>query len=144
MNVARMKAPLASELMASFVARVDEINGLADCSPGFIWRVKSTSGGAALLVPYDDERILVNFSVWESVEALRDYAYRSAHAELYRRRHEWFEQFEGAYSVLWWIPAGHIPTIEEAKERLAHLQTHGPSAHAFGFKTIHQPDEAQV
>ena len=112
MNVARMKAPLASELMASFVARVDEINGLADCSPGFIWRVKSTSGGAALLVPYDDERILV--------------------------------KFEGVYSVLWWIPAGHIPTIEEAKERLAHLQTHGPSAHAFGFKTIHQPDEAQV
>jgi hypothetical protein len=144
MNVARMKAPLASELMASFVARVDEINGLADGSPGFVWRLKSTSGGAALLVPYDDERILVNFSVWESVKALKDYAYRSAHAELYRRRHEWFEQFDGAYSVLWWIPAGHRPTIDEAKERLAHLQTHGPSAYAFGLKSVCQPDGIQV
>ena len=144
MNVARMKAPLHSELMASFVARVDEINALADRSPGFVWRLKSAAGGAALLVPYDDEEILVNFSVWESVEALKDYAYRSAHVELYRRRHEWFEQFERAYAVLWWIPAGHVPTIEEAKERLAHLQRHGPSSYAFGFKSIHQPDGVQV
>jgi hypothetical protein len=144
MNVARMKAPLQSDLMASFVARVDEINTIADRSPGFVWRLKSAAGGAALLAPYDDERILVNFSVWESLEALKDYAYRSAHAELYRRRHEWFEQFEGAYSVLWWVSAGHLPTIEDAKERLAYLQAHGPSTYAFGFKSVHRPDGVQV
>jgi len=144
MNIARMKAPLDSDLMASFVARVDEINALADRSPGFVWRLKSADGGAALLVPYDDEGILVNFSVWESIEALKDYAYRSAHAELYRRRHEWFEQFDGAYSVLWWIPAGHVPTIDEATKRLEHLRTHGPSAYAFGFKSVHPPDAVQV
>jgi|ERR1043166_3477273 len=144
MNVARMKAPLDSALMASFVARVDELNALADGSPGFVWRLKSEDGGAALSLPFDDPMLLVNFSVWESVETLKDYAYKSAHVEMYRRRHEWFEHFDGAYSVLWWIPAGHIPTIEEAKARLAYLQTHGPSPYAFGFKSIYQPDGVSV
>ena len=140
MNIARMKGPLDSAVMASFVARVDEINALADAAPGFVWRLKSYDGGAALALPYDDPMLLVNFSVWESIESLKEYAYKSAHVELFRRRHEWFEQFEGAYSVLWWIPEGKIPTIEEAKQRLAHLQAHGPSAYAFGFKSVHQPD----
>ena len=144
MNIARMKGPLDSAVMASFVARVDEINALADVSPGFVWRLKSYDGGAALALPYDDPMLLVNFSVWESIETLKDYAYRSAHAEVFRRRAEWFEHFDGAYSVLWWIPAGSIPTIDEAKRRLAHLQTHGPSSYAFGFKSVHQPDGVAV
>jgi len=144
MNIARMKGPLDSPVMASFVAQVDELNALADRSPGFVWRLKSYEGGAALALPYDDPMLLVNFSVWESVETLKDYAYRSAHVEAFRRRHEWFEHFDGAYSVLWWIPAGHIPTIEEAKERLDYLQKNGPSPHAFGFKSVHQPDGVQV
>src|SRR6185295_8836922 len=143
-NVARMKAPLDSALMASFVARVDDLNDLADRSPGFVWRLKSDAGGAALSLPYDDDRLIVNFSVWESVETLKDYAYRSVHADAFRRRHEWFEHFDGAYSVLWWVPAGYIPTIEEAKERLAHLQKHGPSPYAFGFKSVHQPDGVEA
>ena len=79
MNVARMKAPLDSALMASFVEHVDEINSLADRGPGFVWRLKSYDGGAALTLPYDDPMLLVNFSVWESIETLKDYApsYRS-------------------------------------------------------------------
>ena len=142
MNVARMRGPLDSPVMASFVARVDELNDLADRSPGFVWRLKSSEGGAALALPYDDPMVIVNFSVWESVETLKDYAYKTVHVEAYRRRRDWFEQFDGAYSVLWWIPAGYIPTIEEAKQRLTHLQTHGPSAHAFGFKSVQAPDVA--
>ncbi len=140
MNVARMKGTLDSPVMATFVAQVDALNALADRSPGFVWRFTSYDGGAALALPYDDPMLLVNFSVWESVEALKDYAYKSVHVEAFRRRHEWFEHFDGAYSALWWIPAGHIPTIEEAKERLAHLQQHGPSAYAFGFKSVHPPE----
>ncbi len=132
-NIARMRAPLESETMAGFVARLDEINALADRSPGFVWRLQE-DGNATSLRPFDDDSILVNMSVWESVEALRDYVYGSAHVEVLRKRQDWFTRFESAYAVLWWIPAGHIPTVEEAKERLAHLDRHGPTPWAFTFK----------
>lgn len=133
-NIARMKAPLESPLMAGFVARLDEINALADRSPGFVWRFQSDAGNATYLRPYDDDRILFNLSVWEGVEALRDYVYRSAHVEVLRARREWFDAFEDAHLALWWVPAGHRPSVEEAKDRLAHLAEHGPTAFAFTFK----------
>ena len=75
----------------------------------------------------------------ESIEALKHYVYRTAHAELLRDRRSWFEQFSGAMLAMWWVPAGHIPSVEEAKERLAHLEQHGPSAYAFTFRTLHEP-----
>ena len=140
-NIARMKAPLESEVMAGFVARLEEINALADGSPGFAWRLQTTEGNATYLRPYEDERILFNLSVWESVEALKQYVYRTAHAELLRDRRSWFEHFDGVYAALWWVPAGHIPGIDEAKSRLAHLEQHGPSQFAFTFKSVHPPDE---
>ena len=118
-NIAQMKAPLDSALMSTFVARLDEINALADGSPGFVWRLQTEAGNATYFRPYDDDRILVNLSVWESVEALRTYVYQTVHAELLRQRRQWFEQFEGVYVALWWIPAGHIPGVDEAKTRLA-------------------------
>jgi len=136
-NIARMKEPLESPAMASFVARLDEINALADSSPGFVWRLQTPEGNATYLRPYEDERILFNLSVWESVDALKDYVYRTAHAELLRDRRSWFDQFAGAAVALWWVPAGHIPDVNEAKERLAHLEEHGPSPFAFTFKTLH-------
>ena len=135
-NIARMKAPLDDPLMAGFVARLDEINALADRSPGFVWRLQTPEGDATALRPYDDDRILFNMSVWESVEALHDYVYRTAHAELFRQRQSWFDKFDGAYATLWWIAAGHVPSVEEAKERLAHLEKHGPTPLAFGFKSV--------
>ena len=127
--------------MAGFVARLDEINALADHSPGFVWRLQTTEGNATYLRPYDDDRILINMSVWETVEALREFVYRTTHAELLRQRHEWFEKFAGAYLALWWVPAGHIPGIDEAKKRLEHIETHGPTQFAFTFKAVFQPDE---
>jgi len=108
-NVARARAPLDGPELAGFVARIDEINALADGSPGFVWRLPSGTGEATYLRPYDDDRILFNLSVWRSVEELRAYVYRSAHAEVMRRRQEWFERFDGAYVALWWIPVGHTP-----------------------------------
>lgn len=131
-----MLAPLDSDVMRGFVARLDEINALADGSAGFVWRLQSDAGNATYLRPYDDDRILFNLSVWESVEALKAYVYRTPHAELIRQRREWFQQFEKAFLALWWIPAGHVPTIDEAKERLAALQERGPLAFAFDLRNV--------
>jgi hypothetical protein len=135
-----MKAPLDDPVMVGFVAQLNEINALADRSPGFVWRLQTSEGNATYLRPYGDDRIIINMSVWESIEALKHYVYRTAHAELLRQRQAWFEKFAGAYIALWWVPIGHIPGIDEAKKRLAHLETYGPSQFAFTFKTIFPPD----
>ena len=141
-NIARMKAPLESPVMAGFVARLDEINALADGSPGFVWRLQTGEGNATYLRPYDDDRILFNLSVWESIEHLRAYVYGSAHVEVLRNRHEWFTKFESAYLALWWVPAGHHPSVDEAKKRLARLSEYGPTPFAFTFKVTFPPDPA--
>lgn len=140
-NIGRMKAQLEDPVMSGFVARLDEINALADHSPGFVWRLQTPQGNATYLRPYDDDRILFNMSVWESVDALRHYVYKSAHAELIRSRQEWFEKFVGVYVGLWWVPLGHRPSVDEAKKRLAYLDKYGPTEFAFTFKTIFPPDE---
>ena len=135
-NIARMKAPLDDPAMAEFVARIEEINAVADRSPGFVWRLQTSAGDATYLRPYEDDRILFNMSVWQTIEALREYVYRSGHAEVLRQKHQWSEPFTGAYLALWWVPDGHIPGIDEAKERLAYLDAHGPTQFAFNFRTI--------
>lgn len=140
-NIARMKAPLESPALAGFVARLDELNALADRSPGFVWRLQTAAGNATYLRPYDDERILFNLSVWESVEALKAYVYHTGHLELLRQRNEWFEKFEGAYLALWWVPAGHRPSVYEAKKRLAHVAEKGATSIAFTFPEMFPPDE---
>ena len=141
-NIARMKAPLDDPLMAGFVARLDEINSLADRSPGFVWRLQAGEGSAAAyLRPYDDDRILVNMSVWKTIDALKHYVYRTAHREVLRQRHDWFNKMSDAYSAMWWVPEGHIPGIDEAKKRLAHLQQHGPTQFAFTFQMIFEPED---
>jgi Domain of unknown function (DUF3291) len=131
-NIARMNAPLDSAEMADFVARIAG-------SPGFVWRLATDAGDATYLRPYDDDRILFNMSVWQSVEALGAYVYGSAHTEVMRRRHRWFAKFEGAYLALRWVAAGHIPSVDEAKSRLARLDREGPSPSAFTFKQLFPP-----
>ncbi len=143
-NIGRIKAPLDSPVMAGFVNRLEEINALADGSPGFVWRLQTDEGNATYLRPYDDERILVNLSVWESIDALKHYVYKTAHSELLKQRRDWFEAFAGAQIAMWWVPAGHRPGIDEAKKRLAHLEEHGPSQFAFTFKTAFEPDEDEI
>jgi hypothetical protein len=142
-NIARMRGSSTEDpVMQGFMSRLDEINALADAAPGFVWRLKTDEGNATYLRPYDDERILVNMSVWESVDHLKDYVYKTKHVELLKQRHEWFERFEGAYLAMWWVPMGHIPSVDEAKKRLAHLDEHGPSQYAFTWRTMQPPDEA--
>jgi hypothetical protein len=143
-NIARLLAPLDDPLLADFVAQLDEINALADASPGFVWRFQGEAGNATYLRPYDDDRIIFNMSVWSSLAALKDYVFRTGHAAVMRRRKEWFAKFEGAYTTLWWVPAGHIPTVAEAKERLAHLQRCGVSPWAFTMAQVFEAAAAEA
>jgi uncharacterized protein DUF3291 len=133
-NIARMLAPLDSPLMAEFVAQLDAINTLADNSPGFLWRLQTPEGNATVLRPYEDDFILVNLSLWASLPDLSAFVYKSQHRQVLQQRPQWFERFDGSYLALWWVPSGHIPTVEEAKERLDYLRIHGESPYAFSFK----------
>ena len=135
-NIGRILAPIGSEIMAEFVAQLPAINALADSTPGFVWRLQTESGDATGIRIYDDEMIAMNMSVWESVDALREYAYKSSHAGVMRDRKRWFEKFDGQYMALWWVPAGHIPSPQEGKERLDYLCEHGETEYAFSFKNI--------
>ena len=133
-NIARMLAPLDSPLMAEFVAQLDTINALADTSPGFVWRLQTSEGNATALRPYEDDLILVNLSLWASLADLSAFVYKSRHRQVLQQRSQWFERLNEFYVALWWVPSGHIPTVQEAKERLDYLRTHGESPYAFSFK----------
>lgn len=141
LNVAVMKAPLESPSMADFAGNLDRINALAEGSPGFVWRLKSDGGNATGFRPLG-EHVLVNLSVWADVASLSRYVYRSAHVEIMRRRREWFDRMNSAYMVLWWVPAGQRPTVEEAIARLEQLRTAGPSPTAFTFAQAYGPPGA--
>ena len=133
LNVATILAPLDDELMRGFVEALDPVNAIADASPGFVWRLKDDAGNATALRPFGADMI-VNMSVWETAEALFDSVYRSGHKAYLARRKEWFSMPAEMHLVLWWIPAGTIPTIEEAKRRLDLLRSNGPTPEAFTFK----------
>ncbi len=128
-------------VMAGFKAALEPINALADEAPGFVWRLQSEDGDATVIRPYEDERMMVNMSVWESIEALRAFVYTSGHTSVMRNRKRWFEKLE-TYLVLWWVPAGRQPTIEEAKERLEHLKRRGPTPQAFTFRASFPASDA--
>ena len=136
LNIARILAPLTDPLMAGFVAELDAINALADNSPGFLWRLQTSEGNATELRPYEDDLILVNLSLWASLADLSTFVYKSRHRQVLQQRSQWFQRFDGPYLALWWVPSGHIPSVEEAKERLAYLRAHGETQHAFSFKKL--------
>lgn len=142
LNVGTARFPMDDVRIRGFVSRLDEINALADRAPGFVWRLQSDSGNATDIQLTDDPRFIVNLSVWQSIEALFDFAYRSEHAQVMALRRHWFEPHDGAYQVLWWIPAGNRPAPQEALERLKRLRELGPTAEAFSFKTRFPPPDA--
>ena len=141
-NIGRILGAMDGPIMKEFKDNLDPINALAEATPGFVWRLQDESGNNTSLRPYEDERMIVNMSVWESVDALRDFVYRGMHVEVMRRRREWFERFPSSYMCLWWIPAGTLPTVDDAKLRLASLDAHGPTPYAFTFKQRFAPSEA--
>jgi hypothetical protein len=134
LNIAKMRFPLESPGMLDFVNNLDRINQLADSSDGFVWRLQGDGNDATSLRPFEDDFIIVNMSVWQNLESLKNYVYKSAHTDILKRRAEWFEKVQEAMVVMWWIPQGHIPTVTEAKERLEHLRAHGSSEFAFSFR----------
>ena len=134
LNIARMLFPLESPELADFVNNLDRINELADSSEGFVWRLMGDGNDATSLRPFDDEMIIVNMSVWQNLERLKDYVYKSAHTNILKRRAEWFEKVRDAMVVMWWVPVDHEPTVQEARERLEHLRMNGSSEFAFSFR----------
>ncbi len=144
-NVGRLLAPVQHPQIADFAANLDRINALADGLPGFVWRLKGEGNNATDIQPRpDDPLFAINMSVWTDLDALAGFVYRSAHRDIMRRRREWFEAME-IYMALWWIPAGHIPSIEEGMATLATFERLGPTAAAFTFKTpFPAPDQAPV
>jgi len=140
-NISRLLAPLEDPKIAEFVAQLEPINALADKAPGFVWRLKSESGNATDIAYNDDSFVIVNLSVWESIGALRDFAYKSNHAKVFRDRPKWFEKMDKPSYCLWWIPVGHIPAVAEGRERLEHYQKHGATPYSFWFSQ-HFPQPA--
>lgn len=141
LNIAELKAPLDSPELADFVANLDRINALAESSEGYVWRLKTDDGDATAIRDFG-ESTLVNMSVWKDVDALNTYVYRSGHVDIMRRRREWFERMANIHMVLWWVPEGHLPTVEEAAEKLALLRLQGPSPAAFTFRQAYPPPGA--
>lgn len=134
-NIARLLAPIDSPQLADFVAGLQPVNALADAAPGFVWRLQDDGGDATAIRPYDDERVMVNMSVWTSVEALRAFVRSGEHVAYLRRRREWFDRMDEAIVALWWVRTGHVPTVAEAKDRLGLLERLGPTPAAFTLRT---------
>ncbi len=144
-NIARFRVPVEDPVNADFIAALDRVNAIADAFDGFVWRLTGEGGDATDIKPYDDPNVAVNMSVWRDLDSLAAYTYRNPeHLAIMRRRKEWFDKME-LYVVLWWVPAGHIPTVEEGKARLELLRHHGPHADAFTFRTpFPAPDSGEI
>lgn len=142
-NVGKLKAPIDAPETADFKNNLDRVNTLAEASPGFVWRLTGEGNDATDLVAFDDPLIITNMSVWESPAALGAFVYRSGHVEIMRRRAEWFEPMD-VFMALWWVPAGHEPTVAEAVGRLALLRRKGPGAEAFTFRELYPAPDAQA
>ncbi|GAA4524999.1 MULTISPECIES: DUF3291 domain-containing protein [Nonomuraea] len=143
LNIAHLRGPVDSAELADFVALLEPINALADEAPGFVWRLKESEADPTATVVHDyGDHLLVNFSVWEDLDSLWNYVYRSGHLEVLRRRREWFHRVAEPYMVMWWVPEGVIPTLAEAMARLERLRTEGPGPEAFTFKDSYTSSEA--
>jgi uncharacterized protein DUF3291 len=145
-NIARLLAPLTDPLLQDFVDALEPVNALADAAPGFVWRLQTEDGDATAVRAFewdagDSAGVIVNMSVWRSIETLAAFAYSGPHREVLRQRRKWFERMREAVTALWWVPEGHRPSTAEAEERIRHLRAHGPTSYAFTLSTTFAPDE---
>ncbi|MFE8015953.1 DUF3291 domain-containing protein [Streptomyces antibioticus] len=141
-NIARLKFPLDSPELKDFVDALGPVNADADAAAGFVWRLQSEGGDATDVPVFGDDWLIVNMSVWRDTDALTAYMYQGRHREMLARRREWFERVREAMTALWWVPAGHRPTVAEAEARLLHLRAHGPTPYAFTLRTSFPPGGA--
>lgn len=133
-NIAKMKAPIGSPIMADFIANLDRINAIAEAHEGFVWRLKGDENNATAIKVFEDDFLIINMSVWKDKKSLSDYVYKSDHKEIFKRKAEWFESMSEMHMALWLVEEGHFPSPEEAKERLEYLQKNGETDYAFGFR----------
>ena len=143
-NIVKLKAPLDDPAMAGFTGRLDEIGILADNSPGFVWRLQTEEDDSPVMREFEEAGILVNMSVWKSLALLHHYVYKSMHRELLRDKQLWADKMTEAHMVLWWISAGEIPRLAEAKRRLDRLNASGPGPEAFTFTKPFPPPGSDV
>jgi hypothetical protein len=132
-NIGRLIAPPDDPLIADFMAQLDEVNALAEQSPGFVWRLKSDSGNATDIAYNDDPLTIVNMSVWDSIESLKRFAYGPRHLGVFRDRQKWFEKPALPHYCLWWMAEGRMPSVREGRDRLEHYQKHGATPRSFWF-----------
>jgi hypothetical protein len=144
LNIGIPRGPLDGPVMKDFMDALDSVNAVADAAPGFVWRLQTDEGNATAVRAFDDDSLIVNMSVWGSLESLRGFVYSSrAHLDVMRRRREFFEQMSELFVVLWWVEAGHVPTVPEAEERLTLLRAIGPSPDAFTFRRHFPPPSTE-
>ena len=135
-NIGTLRAPIDDPLIADFAAGLDPMNAAGEAAPGFVWRLEDDSGNATSIQAFDDPLTILNLTVWESIESLRDFAYRGVHRDFLRRRAEWFEP-ERSATALWWITAGSLPTVGDAVRRLAFVDRYGSTPYAFRMGQQH-------
>lgn len=141
-NIARMKGVNINDpIMKEFVENLDNVNAIAESSDGFVWRLKDDNNNATGLNPYHDEQVIINVSVWESIETLEHFMYKTFHSDFLKRRKEWFQTFGKAYTAMWWIPEGHFPTMKEAIDKLDYLQKNRASPAVFDFRKKFLPPQ---
>jgi uncharacterized protein DUF3291 len=143
-NIARLVAPIDGPVLADFVALLDPINALADAAPGFVWRLQTDEGNATAIKAFEWDAaesagVIINLSVWTDVENLAAFVFGDMHREVMRRRREWFHRMTDAYTVCWWVPAGHRPTPAEAEDRIRNLRANGPNPDAFTIRERFDP-----
>jgi alkylation response protein AidB-like acyl-CoA dehydrogenase len=145
-NIARLRAPMDAPATREFADFLDPVNRFAEQSPGFVWRLAAEDGrGSSYLPPaYDDPLVITNLTVWTDLDALRAFAYQTVHRYFLQARRKWFAPLAGPTVVLWWVPAGHRPGLDEARARLARLAADGPSAAAFTLQQAYGPDAAPL
>jgi hypothetical protein len=139
LNVGRLVAPTDDPRVAEFMQALDRINGMGKRMPGFVWMMEGSgepgTGNTENKIE-GDPLYVSNLTVWENVETLENFVFNTVHRQFYARRREWFEVLGQMHFVMWWVPVGHRPTLDEALERLEHLKQHGASAHAFGWDYV--------
>jgi hypothetical protein len=136
LNISKLKAPLDDASMGEFVAFLDPVNAYAEASPGFVWRLKADGGlpSSYLASPFADPMTISNLTVWTDLESLRVFAYETVHRYFLQSRRKWFERPQGRQVVLWWLPEGHLPTLDGAVQKLQFLEETGPTPAAFTFQ----------
>jgi len=146
-NIGRLQAALDAPQLRPFMEALDRVNAAADHSPGFIWRLQTEDGNATAVQAFtwdagDSVGVIINMSVWTDVEHLTAFVLSDAHRAILRRRREFFERMPEAYLACWWVAAGHMPTTDEAEERIRHLRAHGPTPYAFTLRHHYPPPDA--